>query len=375
MLTGSNSNMAPSTITETSLLKEPLQNEICSKFEPNCETDHTFERQPNTHQRIISPYYDETLSPTDPKFLAGIRKWEKNKGFVTSIKWTSAVPILLFHIITIGWSSYTLYNGILPKWQTGWFAFLLGELAGFGVTAGAHRYWTHRSFKAKLPLQIFLLFCYSIAGQNNLYNWVRDHRLHHKMSETSADPHNVHRGFFFSHIGWLMMKKHPHVLKEGAKIDMSDIANDPLLKFYNKHFNIFKLLFCMTLPVVICVVCWDESWIRAIQIQTFIRYLLSLNFTWSVNSFAHLWGCKPYDRSIMPVENFWVSIVASGEGWHNYHHTFPWDYKAAELPYYVNLTTIFLDMFAKIGWAYDMKQASPSLIQSVIENRSSTHSH
>lgn len=71
----------------------------------------------------------------------------------------------------------------------------------------------------------------------------------------------------------------------------------------------------------------------------------------------------------MPVENWGVSLVALGEGWHNYHHTFPWDYKAAELGYKINVATMLLDFFARIGWAYDLKQASPTLIATVARKR------
>lgn len=65
-------------------------------------------------------------------------------------------------------------------------------------------------------------------------NWVRDHRVHHKLSETTADPHDARRGFFFAHVGWLMMKKHPHVISEGNKIDMSDVVNDPVVQFHTR---------------------------------------------------------------------------------------------------------------------------------------------
>lgn len=64
--------------------------------------------------------------------------------------------------------------------------------------------------------------------------WVRDHRVHHKFSDTEADPHNANRGLFFSHIGWLMMKKNEEVLLRGKQMDMSDIANDPLLRMFNR---------------------------------------------------------------------------------------------------------------------------------------------
>lgn len=73
-------------------------------------------------------------------------------------------------------------------------------------------------------------------------------------------------------------------------------------------------------------------------------------------------------RRIMPSENIYVSIMAMGEGWHNYHHVFPWDYKAAELGNYkVNFTTMLLDVFQKLGWAYDMKQPSKELVRRTLE--------
>lgn len=110
----------------------------------------------------------------------------------------------------------------------------MATIAGFGVTGGVHRYWTHRSYKAKLPLKLILLFCYAVAGQNTILEWVKDHRVHHKFSETDADPHNAKRGFFFSHIGWLMMKKHPDVIQKGKAFDCSDITEDPVVKVYTK---------------------------------------------------------------------------------------------------------------------------------------------
>jgi stearoyl-CoA desaturase (delta-9 desaturase) len=65
-----------------------------------------------------------------------------------------------------------------------------------------------------------------------------------------------------------------------------------------------------------------------------------------------------------------VSSLALGEGWHNYHHTFPWDYKTAELGNYrMNISTAFIDFYAFIGWAYDLKQPSARLVQKVVQER------
>jgi stearoyl-CoA desaturase (Delta-9 desaturase) len=111
---------------------------------------------------------------------------------------------------------------------------LYGALGGFGIPAGAHRLWCHRSFKANYPLQVFLMILQTISIQNSVIEWVRDHRVHHKFSDTNADPHNSNRGFFFSHMGWLMMKKHPDVTRLGKTVYMDDVNSDPLLKFQEK---------------------------------------------------------------------------------------------------------------------------------------------
>ena len=73
-----------------------------------------------------------------------------------------------------------------------------------------------------------------MAGQNCLYIWCRDHRVHHKWSDTDADPHNTLRGFFFSHVGWLLRKKHPEMRRKGRTLDFSDLTSDPVVKFQSE---------------------------------------------------------------------------------------------------------------------------------------------
>ncbi|XP_065072455.1 acyl-CoA Delta(11) desaturase-like isoform X1 [Ochlerotatus camptorhynchus] len=285
--------------------------------------------------------------------------------FDAEIKWHNVFSITLIHLVAIlallkyytGTTIYTLIWG-----------FFVGGCAGFGVTGGVHRLWCHKAYKAKLPLRIILMCCYSIAGQNTIYDWVRDHRIHHKYSETDGDPHNSNRGFLYAHVGWLMLRKHPECIKKGRLIDMTDITSDPVVQFHHKNFILMKILFCFVLPTFIPWYFLGETFEMAFFSQCFVRYVLSLNFTWLVNSAAHIYGNRPFDQRIQPVENKVVSIVAMGEGWHNYHHVFPWDYKAAELGIYsVNVTTFWLDFFAKIGWAYDLKEPSKELVRRTIE--------
>lgn len=126
-------------------------------------------------------------------------------------------------------------------------------------------------------------------------DWARDHRVHHKFSETDADPHNAKRGFFFSHVGWLLCKKHPEVKNKGKGIDMSDLYNDPILAFQKKYYLIVMPLVCFVMPVAVPMYFWGETFANAWCINLF-RYTITLNATWLVNSAAHLWGAKPYDR-------------------------------------------------------------------------------
>jgi stearoyl-CoA desaturase (delta-9 desaturase) len=105
---------------------------------------------------------------------------------------------------------------------------------GFGTTAAAHRYFTHRTYKANLRLKVILLFLQTGSMQDNVINWVRDHTLHHKFLDTNADPYNSKRGFFFSHMGWLFLKKHPDVFEKAKLLDFSRVLDDPMLQFQKK---------------------------------------------------------------------------------------------------------------------------------------------
>ncbi|KAM3965560.1 acyl-CoA Delta(11) desaturase [Aphomia sociella] len=297
-----------------------------------------------------------------PSFTEIFQKFETSLGFKNEIKWFTFIAITLYHIIGVYWC----YHYAFPaKWQTLVFALVMYILTGFGITGGAHRLWTHKAYKAKLPMKLLLLTFFASAGQNSLKQWVRDHRVHHKYSDTDADPHNANRGLFFSHIGWLMMKKNNEVLLRGKQIDMSDIDSDPLLGLYERYFGYLKLMLCYVLPTTAGIWLWGENWRCAIAWQCFIRFLGMFHSELTVNSLAHIYGYKPYNKDIPPSENRFVATCTLGEGWHNYHHAFPYDYKAAEHFDLFNLTTWLIMLSAKIGWAYDLKEATPQSINCI----------
>lgn len=119
---------------------------------------------------------------------------------------------------------------------------------------------------------------------------------------------------------------------------------------------------CFALPTLIPVYFWDETYTNAWCINM-LRYAVNLNASFLVNSAAHIWGYKPYDKTIMPAQNMFVSLLSLGEGFHNFHHVFPWDYQTAEFGNKsLNVTTWFIDFFAWIGWAYDLKKVPEDVV-------------
>ncbi|KAG7306383.1 hypothetical protein JYU34_009009 [Plutella xylostella] len=281
--------------------------------------------------------------------------------FKAQIRWPDLIVQVLLHLVSLCGLYLIITNSV--RFYTTLFALATIYTSGFGITAGVHRLWSHRAYKANTPLRVILALLFTITGQRDIYTWALDHRVHHKYSETCADPHDVRRGFWFAHVGWLVLTPHPAVedrrraLREVSK----DLDSDPVVYWQKILFIPLFGILNVALPIWIPVHCWGESVVNAFIVSFVLRFTATLNIAYSVNSFAHLWGNKPYDKFISPVENQVVSLAALGEGWHNYHHVFPWDYRTSELGR-VNISTNFIDAFAKIGWAYDLKAASSAMI-------------
>jgi len=225
---------------------------------------------------------------------------------------------------------------------------------------GVHRLWSHRSYEAALPVRVFLMLANSIANQGSIYHWARDHRVHHKHSETDADPHNAMRGFFFAHMGWLLVKKHPEVIKAGRELDFHDLLEDPVVVFQKALDPWFALYMCFVFPAQIAAFFWKEDFWNAFFVCGGLRYVFVLHCTWLVNSAAHLYGDHPYDTASYPAENPFVSFCSVGEGWHNWHHKYPFDYAASEygVSSQYNPSKLVIDLMASVGLVWDRKRAT-----------------
>ena len=272
-----------------------------------------------------------------------------------SLNWPMIIYIGLAHVAAL----VGLFHIHKCQWQTLLWAFLLWPISGFGITGGVHRLWAHRSYKATFPLRVFLMLINSIANQGSIWHWARDHRVHHKHSETHADPHNAMRGFFFAHMGWLFVKKHKDVIEAGKKLDYTDLAEDWTVIFQKALDPWFALFMCYGFPSFVAML-WGENFWNAYWVAGALRYVCVLHFTWCVNSVAHFFGDHPYDHNSWPAENPFVSIGAIGEGWHNWHHKYPFDYAASEfgITKQFNPTKLCIDIFCMVGIASDRKRAT-----------------
>lgn len=140
--------------------------------------------------------------------------------------------ILRVEVHTFLKQNYSYSQYLIPVFYSA--AFVMIVLSQFGSVVGAHRMWSHNSFKPTLPLKVFLLFCQTLSTQGSAFHWARLHRVHHKYVDTSKDPYNANAGFFFSHIGWLLVQPNPETREAVSKVWMDDLKKDRLVMFQHK---------------------------------------------------------------------------------------------------------------------------------------------
>lgn len=284
----------------------------------------------------------------------------------SKIKWTNLCWLVFFHLLAlVGYIYVSLYP---VKFWTVWWIIFLGACAGFGVGVGAHRLFAHKSFKAHWLLRLALVLMETFSMNGGVYSYARDHRGHHKFVDTHGDPKNAKRGFFFAHIGWWMLRKHPDVLRMGKKLSTKDLDEEPLIVWQKRLYIPLFLLLSMVMPTLVPVLLWDEDPWVAFFMGAVLRTVVVVHHLFTVNSIAHIWGLRPYNRHIGPTESKITMYLSMGEGSHNYHHTFPMDYGNCEKAWWevFNPATLFIDICEMLGLAWDLKKPSHTVIKGVV---------
>jgi stearoyl-CoA desaturase (delta-9 desaturase) len=236
------------------------------------------------------------------------------------------------------------------QWQTAVWAVAYYFLTGLGITAGYHRLWAHRAYNASLPLQYILATLGAGSVQGSIKWWSRGHRAHHRYTDTDLDPYNAHKGFLYSHIGWMLVKPR----RKPGVADVSDLRHNPVVRWQHKHYISLILIMAFIVPTLVAYLAWGDAKGGFIYAGV-IRLVFVHHSTFCVNSLAHWLGETPFDDKHTPRDHMVTAFVTIGEGYHNFHHQFPMDYRNAIRWYQYDPTKWTIWIMSKFGLASHLK--------------------
>lgn len=226
---------------------------------------------------------------------------------------------------------------------------ILLYLTGLSITCGYHRLFSHRTYKTNSIVEGIILFFGAMAGQGSALRWCYDHRIHHAFVDTDKDPYSIKKGFWYAHFAWMLEK--PKVIDQKV---VPDLFSNKLVMFQHRH-AASLMLFSNVLAFFIVGWLFNDYW-GAFFIACWTRLFALHHFTWFINSLAHTWGDKPFCQEQSAVDNYFISILTFGEGYHNYHHTYANDYRNGIRWYHFDPSKWMIWTLNKLGLAYNLKQ-------------------
>ncbi len=266
------------------------------------------------------------------------------------INWVNTGFILLLTpIASIVGLIYLVHTGDmhLATWMLG---LILLFAAGFGITVGYHRLFSHRSYKAAWPVRLVLALIGASAFQGSVLEWCTDHRNHHLYTDTDKDPYSINKGFWYAHIGWLFVLDH----KKRDFSNVDELAADPILKFQHKFYVPLAILMGLIMPMGIAAL-WGDA-LGGLIIAGFLRTVINHHLTFAINSVCHMFGQRNYSEKQSARDNWITALFTFGEGYHNFHHQFPLDYRNGVRFYQYDPTKWIIRSLAYVGLASDLKR-------------------
>jgi len=238
------------------------------------------------------------------------------------------LPISVFSIsaiLTLLAVPYYAFTHGFDIWQIA--AMVIGiTFCEISITAGYHRLWSHRAYEAHWLVRLFFAIGGTYAVQNTILHWCSDHRIHHShVDENAKDPYSAKRGFWYSHMGWMIRdyNLNPNKNYENCK----DLKKDPIVMFQHKHYLPLVLGLNFGLPILLGL--WHGDLVGMMLLAGVARLFISHHLTFFINSLAHVWGKQPYSDKNTSKDNPIIALLTFGEGYHNYHHSFQRDYRNA----------------------------------------------
>jgi stearoyl-CoA desaturase (delta-9 desaturase) len=197
-----------------------------------------------------------------------------------------------------------------------------------GITFGFHRLLAHKGFKTSSLIQNFAAFCGTMACQGGPISWVGQHRVHHAYSDQAEDPHDMNKGFWHSHIGFIFNRRGDLDAIQEVAHYCPDLAKNKYFMFLENNMIPIQIAIGLLLLLLGGILGNHGTfdWYSAISFLVwgvFVRLVTVYHVTWLVNSATHKWGSRPNATLDDSRNNWWVGLLAFGEGWHNNHHAQP----------------------------------------------------
>ena len=260
--------------------------------------------------------------------------------------------LMLTPVIGIGGTAlYTWLHGFelwMPMLALGMYA-----AVGLSICAGYHRFFSHKSYEASRPVQLFYAIFGAMAAQNSILWWSSSHRTHHQYVDRDWDPYSIQRGFWWAHILWIF---HRHDAPD-AEGNAPDLLANPIVQWQNRWYKALLIVGGFGLPTLIGAFFGDA--IAGLLWGGFLRLVVVHHTTFFVNSLAHYVGEPTYNADVSARDNWAVALVTLGEGYHSFHHRFPADFRNGIRWYHWDPAKWFITGLRAVGLASDLR-ATPS---------------
>lgn len=279
----------------------------------------------------------------------------------TKINWLNTVFLLSTPLLALA--------GVILHWNllsapglTEFLVFIVFYFAcGLSITVGYHRLFSHRSHDASWPLVLFYSIFGAGAFQNSILEWCSDHRNHHKSTDTENDPYSASKGFWYSHMGWVMIEE------ENFQNDFSnvkDLQSSKIIMWQHRNIFLIGAISGIILPALIgFLIGGIATGVGCLVWGGLVRTVFVHHGTFLINSAAHIWGTQPYSEENSSRDSFWLAFLTFGEGYHNFHHTFQADYRNGHKWYHVDPSKWWITSFNLLGLKSNLKSTPKHSIE------------
>ena len=269
--------------------------------------------------------------------------------------WLMGFLMLTPVIGIVGTAVYTWVNGFalwMPLLALGMYA-----AVGLSICAGYHRFFSHKSYEAARPVQIFYAVFGAMAAQNSILWWSSAHRTHHQYVDRDWDPYSITRGFWWAHILWIFHRHDAPDVEGNAK----DLLANPIVRWQNRWYKVLVIAGGFGVPTLIGALFGDA--IAGLLWGGFLRLVVVHHTTFFVNSLAHYVGRPTYNAEVSARDNWAVALLTLGEGYHSFHHRFPADFRNGIRWYHWDPAKWFIATLHTVGLASDLRSTPAPLVE------------